>query len=282
MNSKHPQYDAVADLYDRAWGDDRGSTDISAYITVASQAEGSIREMGAGTGRVCIELAARGHHVTGLELSRKMATLARAKTKERLSKPQQASLRIVVGDMCTFNSPTSFGLVILPFSALWECGSKKHAQEALNSAYQLLAMSGCLFFDCSYYGPGGRQRPAPRILHSKRRCPLEPSGALIFQERDLYDERSGLTKKWLHTDTEDERGNVIDHRTDLIRRIYLTPEELGEALIRAGFHSDSCELFGSFDLRTPLDDPSFVDSNHRNFRKARQVWVCRKHAKEPI
>jgi len=275
MNSKHPQYEAVADIYDRAWGDDRGSTDISAYTRLASQTNGPILEMGAGTGRVCIELAANGHKVVGLELSPKMAAIAGCKAEERLSKPQRELLEIVVGDMCSYNPPTPFSLVILPFSVLWECGSKKHAQEALNNAYRLLASSGCLFFDCSYYGPGGRQRPAAG-MHSKRRCPLEPSGALIFQERDSYDEASGLTKKWLHTDTEDELGNVIGHRTDLIQRIYLTPEELRVALTRAGFHPDACELFGAFDLRTPLEDPSFSDSTHQNYRKARQVWICKK------
>ncbi len=275
MNPKPPQYDAVAALYDRAWGDDRGSTDISAYIRVASQVNGPILEMGAGTGRVCIELAARSHHVMGLEISPKMAALANAKAKERLSEPQLALFKIVVGDMCSFDFLTPFGLVILPFSALWECGSKEHVQEALNNAHRLLASRGRLLFDCSYYGPGGRQRPTAG-MHSERRCRLEPTGALVFRERDWYDEASGVTKKWLFTDTEDESGNVIERRTDIIQRIYLTPEELRGALKRAGFHLDACELFGSFDLRTPLEDPSFTSIDHQNLGKARQVWKCRK------
>src|SRR5579863_6929702 len=104
MNSKDSQYDAVADLYDRAWGDGRGSTDISAYTRLASQTNGPIIEMGAGTGRICIELAANGHHVIGLELSSKMAGIANAKADESLSTTQRALLEIVVGDMCSFDS----------------------------------------------------------------------------------------------------------------------------------------------------------------------------------
>lgn len=271
-----PQYDAIADVYDPVWGDDRSTADSFSYTTIASQSDGPILEMGSGTGRVCIDLAAIGHQVVGLELSPKMAAIATAKARERLDGVKRAKLEIIINDMCTFDSPARFGLVILPFSALWECGSKEHVQKALSNAYRLLANAGTLFFDCSYYGAGGRQQRPPGEIHSPRRRACGENGTLTFREADWFDEGSGLTEKWLYIDREDARGIVVERRTHCIQRIYLTPDQIRTALNRAGFHSNACELSGSFDLRTPLDDDSFRDPNHQNFRKARQVWICRK------
>jgi SAM-dependent methyltransferase len=98
MNSKHPQYDGVGGLYDLPWGDDHVYTNISAHTRVAWQVDGPILELGAGTGKECIELAARGLHLVGLELSPQTATLPVSKVEARLSKPQRALLEIVVGD----------------------------------------------------------------------------------------------------------------------------------------------------------------------------------------
>ncbi len=275
MNLKHPQYEAVADIYDPAWGDDRGPTDISAYKRLGSQTNGPILEMGAGTGRVCIELAARGHHVVGLELSRRMAAIAVCKAKQRREDLQRGRLKIVVGDMCTWDTPVRFGLVILPFSALWECGSKAHVKKALCNAYRLLANPGTLFFDCSYYGAGGRQQRPSGEIHSQRRY-CGGHRVLIFGEADWFDEASGLTEKWLYTDTVDARGIVVKRRTNCIKRIYLTPEQMRETLARAGFHPDACELFGSLDAKTSIDDQTYQDPTSSRFRKARQVWRCGK------
>ncbi|HBR31024.1 MAG TPA: class I SAM-dependent methyltransferase, partial [Clostridiales bacterium] len=48
------------------------SADIPFYIEFAKKQNGEILELGCGTGRVSLVLAAEGFYVTGLDLSRQM------------------------------------------------------------------------------------------------------------------------------------------------------------------------------------------------------------------
>lgn len=84
-------YDAVA-AADPAIGGD-----IDCYAALAGTRR-TILELGAGTGRVAIALAARGYDVTGLDLA--PAMLAQAEAKRATLPPETAArLRFVRGDM---------------------------------------------------------------------------------------------------------------------------------------------------------------------------------------
>ncbi len=73
--------------------------------------DGRALELGIGTGRVAIPLAARGVAVSGIDLSPHM--LARLR-----GKPDAADIEVVEGDFATTRVPGSFGLAYLVFNTI--------------------------------------------------------------------------------------------------------------------------------------------------------------------
>ena len=67
-----PQYDRLGRYYELAYGSEGPDPDIPFYAQLAEERGGTVLEMGAGTGRVCTPIAARGLEVTGIELSTEM------------------------------------------------------------------------------------------------------------------------------------------------------------------------------------------------------------------
>ena len=101
---------ASAQHYDRLAEADRNIVgDIAAYAGLIERPS-RILELGAGTGRVAIDLAQRGHSVVGLDISAPM--LAQAEAKRALLGPEIANrLRFVRGDMAA--------LAHLPAGTAW-------------------------------------------------------------------------------------------------------------------------------------------------------------------
>lgn len=272
------QYDSLADLYDLVWGNSQSHLDIEAYLSIAKKRGGPILEMGTGTGRVAITLVENGFSVVALDVSEKMLAVARARADKFLDDVQRNRIEFLTGDMAEpgLIAERSFPLIILPFSVLWESRNKECVQKTLNNAYALLDDAGVLFFDCSYYGPGGRQLPGSGI-HSKRQCPDGNDRHWTFQEKDTCDLNRGVTRKILLSERRDKTGRLVERREDSIDRVYLSPDEVKEMLSIAGFNRGSFQVFGSFDLITDFDDEVFTDPTSDLYRKARQVWHCTKN-----
>ncbi len=74
---------------------------------------GRALELAIGTGRVALPLAARGVHVSGIELSPAMLTRLRAKPDG-----DEAHVPVVVGDMASVQVSRSFDLVYLVFNTI--------------------------------------------------------------------------------------------------------------------------------------------------------------------
>ncbi|MBA2781426.1 MAG: class I SAM-dependent methyltransferase, partial [Rubrobacteraceae bacterium] len=62
-----PEYDPLSDLYDLEYIHDY---DLPFWLSLADSETGPVIEWGAGTGRLAAPLAAAGHDVTAVELSR--------------------------------------------------------------------------------------------------------------------------------------------------------------------------------------------------------------------
>ena len=77
------RYDAIADLYDDAVGDDLGDPAAAALLELLSDVRGvRLLDLGCGQGRLSRELARRGAAVTGVDIS--TALLAKARAAEEI------------------------------------------------------------------------------------------------------------------------------------------------------------------------------------------------------
>jgi len=101
--------DRVAEIYDEWYGD----FEVEAIDTLAELAGGGrALELGIGTGRIALPLAARGIEVHGIEASEAMASKLRAK-------PGGASIEVTFGNFADVNVNKTFSLIFIVFNTLY-------------------------------------------------------------------------------------------------------------------------------------------------------------------
>jgi SAM-dependent methyltransferase len=88
--------------------------DVDFYADHLHSPAERVLELGCGTGRVAIALAARGYVVVGIDNSEPMLRLARMK-RGRLASAQASNVNFLQYDMTTLDLPVRFHLVIVPY-----------------------------------------------------------------------------------------------------------------------------------------------------------------------
>ena len=103
--------------------------DIPFYLEYAKKQQGEILELGCGTGRVALALAAERLRVTGLDLSQDMLNVFREKLS---AKPELADLiTLVHGNMADFAFGREFSMIIAPFRAFQALTDDKDIDDSL-------------------------------------------------------------------------------------------------------------------------------------------------------
>ena len=89
------------------------TADLDLWRDLAAAADGPILDLGCGTGRVALDLAARGHDVTGLDSDPELVDALGLRARER-----DLRAEAVAGDARSFELGRSFGLVISPMQVI--------------------------------------------------------------------------------------------------------------------------------------------------------------------
>jgi SAM-dependent methyltransferase len=133
-------YDNIARLYD-PWSRSVVE-DVSFYVDEAVRSGGPVLELGVGTARVAVPIAAAGISVVGVDLSEGMLEVAR----ERAS---VAGVRLDLrqGDMRDPPVEGSFPLVAIPFRSLLHMETDIDRRAVLRAVAARLAPAGRLVFD---------------------------------------------------------------------------------------------------------------------------------------
>jgi len=103
--------DAIADVYDDLHGFMAGVDDIVDLLAELAGG-GPALELGIGTGRLALPLAARGVKVHGIDASAKMLARLRAK-------PGGADIEVTLGDFADLEVDASFSLVFVCFNTFF-------------------------------------------------------------------------------------------------------------------------------------------------------------------
>jgi len=215
-------YDAIAELYD-PWS--RTVTeDIGFYVAEARKARSAVVELGVGTGRIAVPVAAAGVPVIGVDSSAGMLEVCRRRAEaagvERL-------LDLRLGDLRDPPVPERVRLVTSPFRALLHLETDAERLEALAAAYRLLEPGGRFVFDV-----------------------FAPSVEDVEETHDRWLEREPGIWERAHWDLE---GRVLtlclrgrESETSM-RLAWLPVEDWRFLLEQAGFEVVAC--YGWFDLR---------------------------------
>jgi SAM-dependent methyltransferase len=138
----------LARLYDLDLVDDPGDLDL--YRAMANRTDRAVLELGVGTGRLAVPLAAAGHAVVGVDRDRAMLDRARAAAAATSPGADAASrLELVEADFVGLRLPSagSFGLVFLALNSLMLVGTRDRQRETLRTMAAHLAPDGVAVVD---------------------------------------------------------------------------------------------------------------------------------------
>ena len=133
-------YDAIARVYD-PWSVSVVE-DVPFYIEEAVRSGGPVLELGVGTGRIAVPVAAAGIEVVGVDLSARMLEVAR----ERAALAG-VPLDLRHGDMRDPPVEGTFPLVLCPFRSLLHMETDTDRRAALRAVAARLAPAGRFVFD---------------------------------------------------------------------------------------------------------------------------------------
>ena len=116
------------------------ASDIPFYLEYANRQQGEVLELGCGTGRVAMALAAEGFRITGLDLSEQMLDVFREKLK---AGPELAGkITLVHGNMADFSFDRKFALITAPFRAFQAVTAQEDIENTLSCVREHLSDDG--------------------------------------------------------------------------------------------------------------------------------------------
>ena len=113
--------------------------DLPLWRELAAAQPGPVLELGCGTGRVALDLAARGHRVTALDSDAELVQEAARRARRR-----RLRLETAVADTRSFSLPRRFGLVLAPMQVFQLLGGERGRLRALGCVRAHLAPGGLL------------------------------------------------------------------------------------------------------------------------------------------
>ena len=227
------------------------------YVGLARQAAGAghaVLELGCGTGRVTIPIAAAGVEVTGLDNAPAMLEVARRKAADATNP------RWLLGDMASFQIEQRFGLVIIPFRSFLLLLTVEAQKACLTRIHEHLVEGGRLALDvfnpsilaiAGWLGNGGERWQ--RSLPAKDR-ELWFSRRYLPEAQELDETRAEVRL--------DDAGAVIQRVERNLRLRWVWRYEMEHLLALCGFEVES--LYGSF------EGEPFGEDSHE------MIWVARR------
>jgi SAM-dependent methyltransferase len=251
-------YDAWAEWYDVFYST-AGVEDVEFYVELAQASGGPVLEIGCGTGRVSLPVAAAGVNIVGVDFS--TAMLIKARERAAATKDPGGSFEFVLGDMRTLALDRHFPLVIIPARTLYLALTSEQQVESLRRAAAHLSPGGALAFNLFV--------PDPDLIADTSREPFS-MGETINPETGLRCLLSAIN----HPDPIDQTIHSIQTVEELndagevVRTVdlevdlrYLYPSEVHVMLEQAGLVAD--QVFGDFNGGTLNEDSDEM------------VWVVR-------
>ena len=217
-------YDAIAELYD-PWSVSVVE-DVAFYLEEARRSDGPVVELGVGTGRSAIPIAAEGIRVIGVDSSRGMLDVC-----ARRAALAGVDVDLRVGDLREPPVHERVPLVICPFRSLLHMHTEEDRRRALSAVRELLLPGGRFVFDV--FTPGSED-----IAQTHDRWLEREPGIYELARWDEADRTLTLTVRGPQGET-------------TMALAWLAPDEWRRLLEEAGFAVEAC--YGWFD-RSPLKD----------------------------
>lgn len=182
--------DAIADMFDdNGWAGDPGDTDETIQWLAENAGEGPVLELGVGTGRVAIPLAAKGIDVHGIDASEGM--LARLR-----SKPGGDRVTLHAADFTDFTLPHTFSMAYAVFDTLPFVTDQESQIRCFERVSDVLVPGGRFVVQCSIPDPARYDRnQRTQTLRVEKDHVM-----MTFTRRERMTQRSSIQFAMLHKD----------------------------------------------------------------------------------
>ncbi|HLT23804.1 MAG TPA: methyltransferase domain-containing protein [Ignavibacteria bacterium] len=137
----HEYSKTISRFYDTVYDSVRTPVDREFYLAEIANAQGSVLEIGVGTGRIFVEALNRGADIYGIDLSENMLEVLREKI------PSSEDYRVSQADMTDFDLGRKFKLIIVPFRIFQHLLTIEEQLHALSCIKNHLDDDGRLIFD---------------------------------------------------------------------------------------------------------------------------------------
>lgn len=225
-------WDAYAPFYDWENAQTVARRDVKFWQRLAAAQEGTVLELGCGTGRITLPVARAGARIVGIDRSAPM--LARGRQRLRRAR-LNAAAALVRGDIRTlpFRSRPGFDLVMAPYGILQSLTSERDLAATLASVHRVLRRGGLFGLDLVPDLPRWAEYSRRTSLRGKRRS----GGSLTLIESVRQDVGRKLTI-FDQEYVESGGGARRVHRFSLTFRT-LSVRQLTARLERAGFRVEA-------------------------------------------
>lgn len=240
-------YALIARYYDSEHDDK--TEDFEFYREVADDTGGPILIVGAGTGRIMLNLAEMGHEVHGIE--QENAMLERA-TQHRDAAPKdiQQRVRFIHGDALTVDLEQQYRMVAIPYNTLMHFHSQEAHLGLLRRCREWLAPGGVLAID---------------LPNAADAYAAQDTGAVVLERTFLDQETGHLVMQ--HSVSEMDRTQQLMHVTwiyDEVTGDHTVKRMVAPVINRFFFYSEMRLLlekagFASIEVYGDLDYSDFVD-----------------------
>lgn len=227
----------------------RRHEDVAFYVETARRLGGPVLELGVGSGRVGLELAAAGVEVVGVDMSAAMLSAAR-RALAGLPAPLRGRLQLLRGDMRRLRLKRRFALVIAPFNTFSHLYSLQDVRDALQTCRRHLRPGGRLVFDVMMPDLRALLQDPERLYKCGRIRHPGDGRAYTLYEASHYEPRTQIRTVTMLLQPID--GNGPAQVIPLTQRQYF-PAELDVLLATGGF--EELARFGDFE-RGPLTPAS--------------------------
>ena len=204
----------------------------------------TIFDIGCGTGNHAIELANRGYHVTGLDLSQAMLEEA---VRKSASMPTLLQPEWQCGDVRSFDTTRKFDCGIMMFAVIGYLSSNEDVLSGLRNIRSQLKL-GAIFICDFWYGPSVITAPPPdrvRTLKTFNGQMIRVSNTTI----DVVQHSANVSFQLWNFEGKNLTNQTAE--THILR--YFFPQEFSLFLNLAGFKLHSMSAFPSLDNKLKED-----------------------------
>ncbi len=212
-------YTAIARFYDAEHV--AKTDDLELYASLAEDYGSPILDVGSGTGRIVLHLAAEGHTVYGIERNQAMFAYAENKIVDN---PFADHIHLHYGDVFSYEPKTQFSLILLTYNLLMHFHTQEEQLRLLKLLRQWVSDDGLVVFDLPNAGDafGAQDTDALTLEHTF----IDPeTGHLIMLQSTSHIDRTTqmLRAMWIYDEVHGD-GTVKRTFSPHILRYFFLPE----------------------------------------------------------